>query len=283
MQVKYNINKILHMASSSSIIFSIILVLIFLVSYTNAEFIDEFSSNLTSNNPDDALLLLSDHYSNATEALEFINNYISDNPDQYGAYGIKGWVLNGMNKYIEALGAFDKGISLSKHEIQLMRFFLAGRAHSLYGLTQISEALTRADQAIDNQDINFYGGNYSLAEAYTIKGMSHFEMAEYSKALEAFQKANEFNPDDRAIWLNIGNSYYMLDDDENALRAYNASIVIKPSKDSLYYKGLTLRNLERYDEAIETFKEALELDPEDEDIEDEISATQTMANKNKKS
>ena len=37
--------------------------------------------------------------------------------------------------------------------------------------------------------MNFYGGSNSLAETYKIKGASHFDMAKYSEAIEAFQKA----------------------------------------------------------------------------------------------
>jgi tetratricopeptide (TPR) repeat protein len=254
----------------------IIIILLFLVTFTTADLSEDLSSLLATNNPDDAFILITDHYPNSSDALEFMDNYIAKHPDQYGAYGIKGWIFNDQNRYIEALGDFDHGVALSKYKIETLRFFLTGRAHSLFGLKQESEALTRADQVIDNQDINIFGGNLSLAEAYRIKGKVHYNMSEYSKAMDAFQKANELKPNDSNIWLNIGNSYYQLNDNPNALKAYNTSIEIQPTADSYYYMGLTLRKLGQFDDAIKAFKEVLLLDPDYKGIYQTISDTKAQ-------
>ena len=159
----------------------LVITIIFLLSvaYANADFNTDFTSLLNNNNPDEALLLLAQKYPDSSDTLEYINGYLMNNSENFGAYGIRGWILNDMNKYIDALGDFDKGVMLSGHGIEFMQFFLAGRADALYGLGQKTEALTRADQAIENQEKNFFGGNLSLSEAYTIKGMVHFDMGEY--------------------------------------------------------------------------------------------------------
>jgi len=65
----------------------------------------------------------------------------------------------------------------------------------------------------------------------------------------------------------VGMSYYMLEDDENALKYLSASIEKGPADfDMYYYRGMTLYYMKRYNEALPDINNAIDMLPDEMDF-----------------
>jgi len=85
----------------------------------------------------------------------------------------------------------------------------------------------------------------------------------FKKAVEAYKKILDQNPDDHAALYNLGRSYNKLNEDQDAAKALKQAVKLNP-EDSEYQTelGAILIKLAQYHEAIPPLKKALELDPE---------------------
>ena len=85
----------------------------------------------------------------------------------------------------------------------------------------------------------------------------------FRKAVEAYKKILDQNPEDHAAWFNLGRSYNKLNEDQEAAKALKEAVKLNP-EDSEYQTelGAILIKLAQYREAIPPLKKALELDPD---------------------
>jgi tetratricopeptide (TPR) repeat protein len=87
----------------------------------------------------------------------------------------------------------------------------------------------------------------------------------FHKAVEAYKKWIEANPNDDAAFYNLGRTYSKLMQDEDAEEAFEKAVKLKP-EDSDYQMelGAIRIKLAKYREAIDPLKKAVELDPANE-------------------
>lgn len=145
---------------------------------------------------------------------------------------------------------------------------------------EIDKAIDALDQAVKvNPDLAEgwfkLGIAYGLAEKRdetiategipsdeTKKSKPNSEKA-FEKAVTAYKKVVDANPEDDVAFYNLGRAYNKLNKDEDAARAFRQAVRIKPD-DAEYQTelGAILIKLAQYQEAIPPLKKALELDPE---------------------
>ncbi|MGF1637890.1 MAG: tetratricopeptide repeat protein [Cyclobacteriaceae bacterium] len=102
-----------------------------------------------------------------------------------------------------------------------------------------------------------------VATAYNMRGVVYFEMHDYLKAIQNYDKAIQCDSSDYKSWYNRGNARYHLNDHSRALQDFNKAISIKPSIADIYLnRGNTYYQLRRYFEAISDFQFALKLENE---------------------
>jgi tetratricopeptide (TPR) repeat protein len=94
----------------------------------------------------------------------------------------------------------------------------------------------------------------------------------FEKAVDAYKKVIDANPDDHQAHFNLGLSYLKLNEDEDAAKALKKAVELNP-EDSLYQTelGSVLIRLAQYREAIAPLKKALELDPDNIEAEELLS------------
>jgi tetratricopeptide (TPR) repeat protein len=85
----------------------------------------------------------------------------------------------------------------------------------------------------------------------------------FQKAVTAYKKLIDANPEDDVSYFNLGRAYNKLNEDEDAAKALKQAVKLKPD-DTEYQTelGAILIKLAQYQEAIAPLKKALELDPE---------------------
>ncbi len=85
----------------------------------------------------------------------------------------------------------------------------------------------------------------------------------FEKAVEAYKKHLEANPEDDLAYFNLGRAYNKLNEDKDAAKALKEAVKLKPD-DTEYQTelGAILVKLAEYAEAIGPLKKATDLDPE---------------------
>lgn len=103
-----------------------------------------------------------------------------------------------------------------------------------------------------------------------VKGNKHFKEGNYDKAEEAYKKALSKKPNNTTATYNLGNTLYKKEKTEDAIKSFdetaaNATEAELKSK-ALYNKGVLYHKNNQLPEAIEAYKQALRLTPNDAEV-----------------
>lgn len=201
------------------------------------------------------------------------------------AYVIKMKAFIDMNLLQEALGVYNKASDWGLKDNRLYY----EKARTLMYMRKYSEAIEYCDLVLQSDENN--------ADCYYIKGLCYYYDDNYNNAIEAFDnsikqdpyygaayyykiKSLEFDSKDRealeeankAIGLNLMNSdrfyalragiFDRLEKYEEAIEDYKKAIDEDPNNARYYYMiGRALNDIEKYEEAIEYHNKSFELDP----------------------
>jgi Ca-activated chloride channel family protein len=101
------------------------------------------------------------------------------------------------------------------------------------------------------------------------KGNAAYNKKQYDLALDNYKQAVGKNPSNQKAQYNLGNALFKTEKPEDALIAYDAAIAnskLPAEKAGAYYnKGVVLQNGKKLPECIDAYKNALRLNPADED------------------
>jgi len=101
------------------------------------------------------------------------------------------------------------------------------------------------------------------------EGNKSYHNRQYEKALPAYQKALEQNPKNLTARYNMANARYRTGNMPDAEKSYDELIgnttENKYKEKGFYNKGVTLTKQQKLQESIDAYKNALKLDPTDED------------------
>lgn len=112
--------------------------------------------------------------------------------------------------------------------------------------------------------------SFSQGDKQLIKeGNDRYKKSDYVGARSDYEKVLEASPDNEVAQYNLGNALYKADKTQEAVSAYDKSIqqLSDPVKKSNAYfnKGVVLQNNKKLPDCIEAYKQALRLDPQNED------------------
>lgn len=111
--------------------------------------------------------------------------------------------------------------------------------------------------------------NAQNEKALIKKGNDAYEKKEYDNAIVQYQQATVKNPANSTAQYNLGNALYKKSKTDEAVKAYEEAATTATSKTdksrSFYNKGVVLQHNKKLPECIEAYKNALKLDPQDED------------------
>ena len=100
-------------------------------------------------------------------------------------------------------------------------------------------------------------------------GNDAYNKKEYDVAADNYKKVIDKDPENEKAQYNLGNALYKKGSAEEALKAYDAAIKIGKTKtaqsEGWYNKGVSLQNNKKLPECIDAYKNALKLNPTDED------------------
>jgi tetratricopeptide (TPR) repeat protein len=106
----------------------------------------------------------------------------------------------------------------------------------------------------------------NYADAYYNRGLAHYDLKEYERAIEDYNKAIELDPNYVNAYYNRGLAYYYLMQYERAIEDYNKTIELDPNYAHAYNnRGIAYYYLMQYERAIEDYNKTIALDPNDAD------------------
>ena len=193
------------------------------------------------------------------EALEIYQEVRNCYPNNANVYFDIGKTLQNLSGPMEEiLTHYQKVIELDPHHTAVY-----GKIAELYD-ELYSEYGDRAnyEKAVDY--IKKQLENFSNCYYYVSEGLIYLDGYELEKALEAFHKAMEENPEDIYAYNNTGYTYKLLERYEEAIKMYEKAISkLKNKETTLPYYNLAVCYLilGRYNEALKAIQEDLKLFP----------------------
>ncbi len=200
------------------------------------------------------------------------------------AFNNLGRSLKAMQRWEEALSAFDKALALQDDHVaalanraqvlkELGRFEAALAAYEatlarkpdlvqayvelgdvLQALNRASDSLPAYAEALRLQP--------SLIDASYKQGLVFLGMGRFQDAIACFDRVIGLNPAHMVAYSNRGIAQFQLERLEDALASYNKALALKPDfADAFYNRGLVLQRLKRWEEALGSYDSAIALDP----------------------
>jgi tetratricopeptide (TPR) repeat protein len=193
------------------------------------------------------------------EAVECYDSAIEIFAGNYEYYHNKGLALKEMDKYKQAMECYNKAIELNPLSNELFN----SKGNLLRLLKDHKQAVENYNKAIQiNPHTDFY---------YYNKGLVLNELEKHNEAIECFNKAINLNPNDFDNLIMNGKTYHDLSIQNmtTANEYYDKALKVNWNDPDLYFqKGNALFTLGEYDNAIDCFDRAIELDSEKNEYKD---------------
>ncbi|MCH8832028.1 MAG: tetratricopeptide repeat protein, partial [Chloroflexi bacterium] len=179
-----------------------------------------------------------------------------------------------MSRYNEAVSDLDQAISLFQDRRDAAQAYV-DRGLANVGLGQYRIAIEDFDEAIDRKQGHFYSGDPVYFPYFFNRGLAYFNLGSYQMAIGNMDSAIGFDhPDIAEAYLIRGISYGLMGQNAladadllglgDAATDLERGFRLNPQDSKVYYtRGLTFFYLGRYQQAIDSFDQAIQLDPSD--------------------
>ncbi len=185
------------------------------------------------------------------KALADYSKAIELDPKYMAAWNNRGNVYKRLGELAKALADYSKAIDLDpKHA---WAWYNRGNAYAI--LKQPDKAIADLTRAIDL--------DLKLAFAWNNRGWEFKKLGQLDKALADFTRAIELDPKIAEAWMNRGRVYKELKQPDNAMADFSKVLDLGLIKGATHWYSLgnEFRDLQRWDEAVRAFREAIGLDP----------------------
>lgn len=218
--------------------------------------LDFYKKALRFDRYDDEILLNISYCYSKTDDFKLADKYadmaIALNDNSAYSYYRKGNVMISVGRFDAAVGAFKQAVLLAPDDVDY--YHSLSYAYSKTGELELS--LEYANRAILLDKTSSY--------SYFRKAWALQEMEKYEEAINSYEKCIECESTFVDAYANISFCYSKLKDfNKSILYANKAIMVNKDYAYSHYRKAWALHNLGKFDEALDDYLEAIELDPTD--------------------
>ncbi len=168
-------------------------------------------------------------------------------PDNAEAYRVLGMTLNSLGRYDEAEAAFSRSL-----ELEVSPAAYQGLGDIAYAQKDYESALSYYQKALDLDP--------EAAALHAAMGWSLYQLQRYPEALTELQASLAIEATGGG-YQGLGNCYKALENYDAALEAYQNWLKLSPQSVWSYKAvGETLYKLQRYEEAVDIFTQAVKLE-----------------------
>lgn len=204
---------------------------------------------------DDVFLNLSYCYSQIKDyelADKYADAAIELNDKSAYSYYRKGNIMVSVKRYDEAANAFKKAVELDPEDVD----YYNSLSYCYSKDEKLDLSLEYANRALLLDKTNAY--------SYFRKAWALQEMVKYKESIAAYEKCIECDSGYVDAYANISYCYSKLEEFKKSILYANKAIMVnKDYAYSHYRKAWALHNLGKYNEAIDDYIQAIELDPVD--------------------
>jgi tetratricopeptide (TPR) repeat protein len=137
-----------------------------------------------------------------------------------------------------------------------------GLAYSNLGFPLHALRLFRNSLEVKRWDLYSYLDRRTMAHSWNNLGRSYYLLDQYDDAISALKKAIEIYPGYKYPWYNLGDIYHELKQNEDAIQAYKKAIALDQKYASAWNGlGNVYYSLQQYEHALEAYEKAIEIDP----------------------
>lgn len=189
------------------------------------------------------------------DAIDCYTKLLEIEPENDKVYYELGHLYLQKNESLSAVNAFS--MALEKDEEN--PFYHNSMAFALVQLEQYDDAIDHYQKAI-----NINPDPYWTSIVCQALGSVYLEIKENPEAaIVLYQTAAVLNPDSEESHIAVGDTYFSLDDYDNAIKAYCDAIKINPENAKSYCKcAMALWEKDYTEEAIVAYHKAIELNPD---------------------
>lgn len=189
------------------------------------------------------------------DAIDAYTRLLEIEPDNDKVYYELGHLYLQKNESLPAVNAFS--MALEKDDEN--PFYHNSMAFALVQLEQYDDAIEHYQKAI-----NINPDPYWTSIVCQALGSVYFEIKENPEAaVVLYQTAAVLNPENDECHIAIGDTYFAVDDYDNAIKAYCDAIKVNPENAKSYCKcGMALWEKDYTEEAIVAYHKAINLNPE---------------------
>ncbi len=194
-------------------------------------------------------------------------------------------------KHLQSLGQrqFKEKLISEKEDHYQIFVFLA----FFFLLLEMMVRVTRKNGSVSGPSVLpvlllffLFTGFLDTTRSLNEKGNAEFEQKKYQTALENYRKAQVKNPDDPVVMYNLGAGLYQTQQYQEAKKNFEGAIAKTKDPElkakALYNYGNTLYRLGDFEKAIDSYKKALELKPDDQDAKYNLEFLQKSKNRMEK-
>lgn len=184
------------------------------------------------------------------EAIGVYEKAIKLQPDFAKAWYNKGNTLGKLERHEEAIVAYEKAIELKPDFAEAW----CNKGLMLKEINNLEAALSALENALSY--------NPNLIEALSFKACVLWKLKRYEESIPVFDKAIQFDPNKiEDLYYCKGAALYEIGHYEDALEACNKAIEYNSEfREPKSLKGFLLLKLKQYNKAISSFSEAIEID-----------------------
>lgn len=196
---------------------------------------------------------------NWPRAQEAIETALQLNADSIDAHRVNGYVLEAQGRFGEAIGAYQRSLSLAPN-VALLYLIIARNYRALgnydAAIIQYQRALQLEPGRGDLQD--------ELGWTQYLMYIAYSRPVDLERAIVLLEQATKNNPDNASAWAHLGLAYYARRNYEGVIEALPLAIELGANKIEYYYVlGLSYFYMDECDKAMPLFQKALTLDPND--------------------
>jgi tetratricopeptide (TPR) repeat protein len=153
------------------------------------------------------------------DALEILKILLNLKPDQDQAWHMRGYALDELGRYEEAITSYDRSLELKPDKDQAWN----NRGISLGNLDRYEESIASFDHSLKLEPDN--------DKAWNNRGISLGNLGRYEEAISSYDCSLKLNPDKDQAWHNRGISLHNLGRYEEAISSYDRSLRLNPDDD----------------------------------------------------
>jgi tetratricopeptide (TPR) repeat protein len=200
-----------------------------------------------------------ERFENCLQALSDGEQYAKTPDDQYFLHYLRGSAFYRLNRFQEAVNELTGAVRVRPASDWSLFSQLGISYYNLDRLDESVESLNKALALKPGQNVTAE----FLSKAYFKKGVASLSAKRYPEAIELFQKARDYAPNNGFTYYNMAEAYLFQEKYGDAEKALTQALDLMPRSAEVYQRlGLVYEKQKKWDLSLNAYQKADEINPQ---------------------